>query len=112
MSIGMSSKKVITFRASLSGPRRRGPHCEDERLRVEAFLWVLRTGAGWRFLPKNFGSWSTVYSCFRAWSASGLWGSVLEALSEDADPEFLMLDSTAVYLRHNGTTERQTKQRG
>jgi len=58
--------------------------------------------AGWRLLPKSFGPWNTVYSCFRAWTASGLWAAVLEALSEYADHEFLMLDSTAVRVHAHG----------
>ena len=46
---------------------------------------MLRTGAPWRDLPERYGRWSTVYSRFRRWTASGVWQRVLEALQSDAD---------------------------
>lgn len=72
------------------------------RLRIEAILWVLRTGAGWRDLPVEFGHWSTVYTCFRAWTRSGLWSAILQALSVAADREYLLIDSTAVRIHAHG----------
>jgi transposase len=63
---------------------------------------VLRTGAGWRDLPAGFGHWSTVYSCFRAWTRSGLWSAILQAVSAAADREYLLIDSTAVRIHAHG----------
>lgn len=34
---------------------------KDNRLFVEAVLWIARTGAPWRDLPDAFGRWQTVY---------------------------------------------------
>lgn len=72
-------------------------------MRVEAILWVLRTGVGWRDLPSVFGPWQSVYSCFRTWTRNGLWQAVLSALSSAArDDEYLLIDSTAVRVHAHG----------
>jgi len=34
----------------------------------------------WRYLPKSYPHWKTVYSCFWRWQRSGVWDKVLEAL--------------------------------
>src|SRR3546814_789259 len=40
---------------------------EDNRLFVEAVLWVVRTGVPWRDLPERFGTWGSVWRRFRRW---------------------------------------------
>ena len=70
---------------------------------MEAILWVVRTGVGWRDLPAVFGPWQTVYSCFRTWSRSGLWQAILAGLSTAGrDDEHLLIDSTAVRVHAHG----------
>ena len=45
-------------------------------------MWyVLRTGIPWRDLPLCFGPWSSVYTRFRRWCASGLWLRLLALIS-------------------------------
>ena len=61
------------------------------RLRIEAILWILRTGAPWRDLPEVFGRWKSVYGRFRAWTESGLWPAMLNALGRaNEDKEAVM----------------------
>lgn len=73
------------------------------RLRVEAILWIMRTGSPWRDLPIDFGPWKTSYSRFREWTRTGLWQSILSGLSEPArDDESLMIDSTAMRVHAHG----------
>ena len=40
---------------------------------MEAILWKLRTGAPWRDIPTELGSWKTAYNRFNRWSKKGLW---------------------------------------
>ena len=58
------------------------PHClgkptdpgrsgRDNRLFVEAVLWIVRTGATpWRDLPTFFGKWNTVFERYRGLAQS------------------------------------------
>ena len=72
-----------------------GGHAEDNRLFVNAIIWVARTGAPWRDLPERFGRWNSVFQRFNRWAKSGVWQRVFEAL-RDPDLESLLLDSTTI----------------
>ena len=47
--------------------------CKKNRTVMEAILWKLRTGAPWRDIPIELGSWKTAYNRFNRWSKKGLW---------------------------------------
>ena len=53
-----------------SDPGRSG---RDNRLFVEAVLWIARTGSPWRDLPYAFGHWNSVYTRFRDWVKADVW---------------------------------------
>lgn len=74
----------------------RGVTGRDNRLFVEAVLWIARTGSPWRDLPEHFGAWHTVYMRFSRWSKKGIWARMAEALKGDADLEQLFVDATIV----------------
>lgn len=74
----------------------RGRTTADNRLFVEAVLWIARTGAPWRDLPEEFGPWNNVYKRFSRWETGGAWCRVFEKLAEDADFEELYLDCRIV----------------
>ena len=68
----------------------------DNRMFVEAVLWIARAGTPWRDLPGIFGKWNSVFVRFNRWSEGGVWQRIFAALSDDPDFEYLILDSTIV----------------
>ncbi|KRR18320.1 transposase [Bradyrhizobium lablabi] len=77
-------------------PDQRGSIGRDNRMFVEGALWIVRTGSPWRDLPEAFGEWNSVFRGFSRWSAKGVWLRMFEALADDADFEYLIVDSTIV----------------
>jgi len=51
----------------LGKPGDPGRSGKDNRLFVEAVLWIVRTGSPWRDLPPSLGHWSSVFTRFRDW---------------------------------------------
>jgi transposase len=72
-----------------------GRPARDNRLFVDAVLWVGKTGAPWRDLPERFGDWNKTFRRFDRWAKRGVWERVFEAL-QDPDLEWLILDSTVI----------------
>jgi putative transposase len=68
----------------------------DNRLFVEAVLWLARTGSPWRDLPDIFGNWNSVFVRFSRWSKDGVWDRLFAAMADDPDFEYIMIDSTIV----------------
>jgi len=61
-------------------PARTGRPPKDRREVVDAILWILRSGAPWRDLPGEFGSFKTVWHLFDQWNADGTLDGILERL--------------------------------
>lgn len=64
-------------------PRTGRPN-EGHRRILNGILWMLRTGAPWRYLPRRYGPVGTVSSRFYRWRASGVWERALSAPQADA----------------------------
>ena len=68
---------------------------DDNRLFLDAVLWIARTGAPWRDLPERFGESNSVFQRFNRWAKKGVWQRVFDAL-QDPDLEWVMLDATII----------------
>ena len=53
----------------------------------EGILWVLRTGARWKDLPKSFPSFTTCWRRFKTWTESGVFRLAWERLVEQLQLE-------------------------
>ena len=73
-----------------------GVTAKDNRLFVEAVLYRYRSGIAWRDLPERFGDYRVVHLRHSRWSKSLVWQRLFEALAQDADNEYAMIDSTIV----------------
>ena len=79
-------------------PGRRGDPgrtAADNRLFVNAVLFVLKTGIPWADLPERYGLHNTVWRRFDRWCAAGVWETLAKSLG-DPDLAELQLDSTTV----------------
>jgi transposase len=76
-------------------PGQPGVTAKDNRLFVNAVLWIAKTGAPWRDLPERFGHWNSAWKRFDRWARKGVWRKVFQHL-QDPDLEWLILDSTII----------------
>jgi len=77
-------------------PEDPGGTAANNRMFVEAVLWIARTGSPWRDLPEVFGKWNSVFVRFNRWSEGGVWQRLFRALADDPDFEYLIVDATIV----------------
>ena len=96
--------------AMLPEAKRRGRPASNGRIMFHAILYVLRGGVPWRFLPKAFGPWQTVYGTFRRWKATHLWellndglrAQVRNQVGKRSRPTACILDSQTVRSADHG----------
>jgi len=69
---------------------------------VTGIWFVLRTGYPWRDMPPHYGSWSSIYTRWRRWTASGLWRRLLARLARGAKRVLRHLDCSHIKLPQDG----------
>jgi len=57
----------------------------DMRAVVDGILWILKTGAQWKYLPSEYPPRATCHRYYREWCRDGTWRRVWEAVMEDLD---------------------------
>jgi transposase len=55
----------------------------DKRRVLEGILWIVKTGARWRDLPKDYPPYQTCHRRFQQWVEEGVFDEVIEALARD-----------------------------
>jgi len=73
----------------------------DNRLFIEALLYIAKTGVGWRQLPERYGKWYSVWKRFRRWCISGVFDEIRQNISDNirnnnSEGEVLSIDSSCV----------------
>ena len=82
-----------------------GVTAKDNRLFVNAVLWIAKTGAPWRDLPERLGNWNSVWKRFDRWCRKGVWRRIAEAL-QDPQLTHLILDSTIIRAHQQASGAR------
>lgn len=88
----------------------RGVTASDNRLFLEAVLWIARTSSRWRDLPERFGDWHRVYVRYDRWSKKGVWARLAASVS-DPDFEHLFVDGSIVRVHQHGAGKKKTASR-
>lgn len=76
-------------------PGQHGGVAKNNRLFIDAVLYIARTGIPWEDLPERFGKPNTVWRRFDRWAKKGRWKAIMDAL-RDEDLEWMILDSSVV----------------
>ena len=80
------------WRTGCSTPRKKS---------ITLWFWA-RTGSPWRDLPPSFGHWNSVFTRFRDWVKADIWKRLFDAVSDDPDMEYAMVDATIVKVHRHG----------
>ncbi len=83
--------------------RDRGVTAKDTRLFLEAVLWRVRVGAPWRDLPPGFGAWNSIFRRFRRWAQRGVFKRIFEAVADDPDFEYVLIDGTIISVHQKAS---------
>lgn len=69
-----------------SGPKGGRPWA-DHRRTLNGLFWKLHTGAQWRDIPQQYGSWKTIHDRYRRWCQEGRFTTILVALRDTLDQQ-------------------------
>lgn len=90
---------------ALAAEKKTGRPQIDAHAAFNGILWILKSGAPWRFLPEKYGKWNSVYKKFRQWTLAGVFESLTQSKTECG--EILTLDSTFCKVHRHGLGARK-----
>ena len=81
----LSDEQWAKIEPLLPKTKSRGRPWADNRRVLEGILWVLKTGARWRDLPKEYPSPSTCWRRLRQWEEHEVWLKIWRQFLSDLD---------------------------
>jgi putative transposase len=86
------------------------PRSVDLRRILNGIFYLLRSGCAWRYLPREYGPWSTVFHYFRRWRLDNTWACIQAVLHErvriqaqrESMPRAASIDSQSVTSTEQG----------
>lgn len=92
----------------LPKPKSTGRPGINPRTAFNAIFWILDSGAKWRYMPKEFGNWNSIYHIFRKWSDLGVFEKILQSLVKIGRKFFLVeIDSTFCKVHQHAAGARK-----
>lgn len=80
----------------LGGEADPGATGRDNRLFLQAILWIVATRSKWSALPPEFGRWQNSYVRFMRWNQADIWRQLANHLSDDSELQ-KMLDPIVAF---------------
>ena len=87
-----------------------GVTARDNRLFINALVWLMRIGCPWADLPERFGKSNSVRKRFRRLAQKGVWKNAFDALQEP-DLDWVMLDSTLIRAHQHSAGQKKVTPR-
>lgn len=77
---------------------------------VNGIYYIIRTGGGWRYMPKDLPNWESVYYYWKKWKKEGIWEKahnevrekLREKLGREKSPSAAIIDSQSIKTTEKG----------
>ena len=97
--------RVLPFLTGKKGGR--GRKLKNPRRTFEGILWIFRTGAPWRDLPRFFGKWNSVYRAFKRMCDRGAFMLMFMSLAKELSLNVVMVDGSFVKVHQHAVGARR-----
>jgi transposase len=88
-----------------------GANARDNRLFIDALLWVVVNQASWSSLPAQFGKFSTAYMRFRRWNECDFWRYLAHSMADDVELRQLLETIVGYGDRYTSRLELRSKRK-